>query len=138
MRILIIESRYHAHVADRLVDGATAALDQGPSEFVRVAVPGVRDVEVGTVGVIREIQPFGSREIFSYQTGYSVSITVDTIDDAAATTAVAAAIAGTEIAVVAGGRSFTAVVGNVSDAHPMDGVRGWAIQMLKTKAGLRT
>ena len=103
-----------------------------------VAVPGVRDVEVGTVGVTREIQPFGSREIFSYQTGYSVSITVDTIDDAAATTAVAAALAGTEIAVVAGGRSFTAVVGNVSDAHPMDGVRGWAIQMLKTKAGLRT
>ena len=103
-----------------------------------VAVPGVRDVEVGTVGVTREIQPFGSREIFSYQTGYSVSITVDTIDDAAATTAVAAAIAGTEIAVVAGGRSFTAVVANVSDAHPLDGVRGWAIQMLKTKAGLRT
>ena len=103
-----------------------------------VAVPGVRDVEVGTVGVTREIQPFGSREIFSYQTGYSVSIVIDTIDDAAATTAVAAALAGTEIAVVAGGRSFTAVVANVSDAHPLDDVRGWSIQMLKTQAGLRT
>jgi 6,7-dimethyl-8-ribityllumazine synthase len=44
LRILIIESRYHAHVADRLVDGATAALDQGLSEFVRVAVPGVLEL----------------------------------------------------------------------------------------------
>ena len=44
MRILIIESRSHAHVADRLVDGATAALDQGPSQFVRVAVPGVLEL----------------------------------------------------------------------------------------------
>ena len=29
MRILIVEARYHAHVADRLIDAATTALDQG-------------------------------------------------------------------------------------------------------------
>jgi hypothetical protein len=102
-----------------------------------VAVPGVRDVQVSFSATTREITPFGSRATISYQTAYSVSITVDTIDDAAATTAVAAAIAGTEIAVVAGGHSFTAIVVSVSDSHPLDDVRGYAIQMVKTQAGLR-
>lgn len=44
MRILIIEARYHAHVADRLMDGATAALDQGLAQFTRTAVPGVLEL----------------------------------------------------------------------------------------------
>jgi len=44
MRILIIESRYHAQVADRLADGAAAALDQGLAAFTRVAVPGVLEL----------------------------------------------------------------------------------------------
>ena len=103
-----------------------------------VAVPGVRDISVSYAAVTREFQPFGSRTIVSYQTGYSLSLTVETIDDAAASTAVAAGIAGTEIAVVAGGHSFTAVVTNVSDAMPLEDRRAWAIQMQKTTAGLRT
>jgi 6,7-dimethyl-8-ribityllumazine synthase len=44
MRILIVEARYHALVADRLIDGATAALDQGLAQFSRVSVPGVLEV----------------------------------------------------------------------------------------------
>ncbi len=102
-----------------------------------VAVAGVRDVQVSYAATTREITPFGSRATISYQTAYGVSITIDTIDDAAAATATAAAIAGTEIAVVAGGHSFTAVVVNVSDSHPLDDVRGWSIQMAKTQTGLR-
>ena len=103
-----------------------------------VTVPGVRDVQVSVAGTTREITPFGSRATFSYHTGYGVSITVDTIDDAAATTAIAASLAGTEIAVVAGGHTFTAVVVSVSDAQPLDDVRAYAIQMQKTTAGLRS
>jgi hypothetical protein len=102
------------------------------------SVAGVRDVQVGLSGTLREITPFGSRETFAYHTGYLVSITIDTIDDAAATTAIAAAIAGTEIAVVLAGYSFTAVVANVNDSIPLDDVRGWSIQMTKTQTGLRT
>jgi hypothetical protein len=102
-----------------------------------VAVPGVRDVQVSVSGTTREITPFGSRHTFAYHTGYSVSITIDTIDDAAATTAVAAAIAGTEIAVVTNGYSFSAVVTNVSDSQPLDDARVWSIQMVKTQTGLR-
>jgi hypothetical protein len=103
-----------------------------------VTVPGVRDVQVSVAGTTREITPFGSRHTFSYHTGYSVSISIDTIDDAAATTAIAAAIAGTEIAVVTNGYSFSAVVTNVSDSQPLDDARVWSIQMTKTQAGLRT
>ena len=103
-----------------------------------VTVPGVRDVQVSVAVTTREITPFGSRATFSYPTAYVVSIAIDTIDDAAATTAVAAAIAGTEIAVVTNGYSFTAVVANVSDSMPLDDVRTWSIQLTKTQAGLRT
>ena len=103
-----------------------------------VAVPGVRDVQVSVTGTTREITPFGSRATFSYHTGYGVSISIDTIDDAAAETAIAAAIAGTEIAVVLAGYTFSAVVANVSDSIPLDDVRGWSIQMTKTQTGLRT
>ena len=103
-----------------------------------VPVPGIRDVQVSVVGTTREITPFGSRATISYHTGYAVSIVIDTIDDAAATTAIAAAIAGTEIAVVTDGYSFTAVVANVSDSQPLDDVRVWSIQMTKTQAGLRS
>lgn len=103
-----------------------------------VTVPGVRDVQVSVAVTTREITPFGSRATISYPTAYVVSISIDTIDDAAATTAVAAAIAGTEIAVVTNGYSFTAVVANVSDSMPLDDVRTWSIQLTKTQAGLRT
>jgi hypothetical protein len=106
--------------------------------FDGVNVAGVRDVQVSTVGTTREFTPFGSRATVSYHTGYGVSISIDTIDDAAELTAVAAAIAGTEIAVVAGGYSFTAVVTNVSDSMPLDDVRGYVIQLAKTQAGLRS
>lgn len=102
-----------------------------------VAVPGVRDVTVDYAVTTSEIRPFGSRHAITYPTGYAVTLTVDTIDDAAASTAVAAGIAGTEIAVVAGGHSFTAIVTGVTDAAPIDGVRGFSIQMAKTQAGLR-
>jgi len=44
LRILIVESSYHAAVADQLTDGATAALEKGAVEFVRVSVPGVLEL----------------------------------------------------------------------------------------------
>ena len=44
MRILIVESSYHATPADLLTDGALAALEKGAAEFVRVSVPGVLEL----------------------------------------------------------------------------------------------
>ena len=102
-----------------------------------VTVPGVRDVTVDTLGESIQIRPFASRATITHQTGYSLRMTIDTIDDAAATTAAAAVIAGTEIAVAATGYSFTAVVTSVTDAQPLDDVRGWQIVLEKTQSGLR-
>jgi len=103
-----------------------------------LTVTAARDMLLNVTTVTRDIQPFGSRSTISYQTGYGLTLTVETIDDAAASTAFAAAVAGTEIAVVAGGYSFTAVVTNVSDAMPLEEKRAWSIEMRKTQAGLRT
>src|ERR1700761_6641919 len=42
--ILIVEARYYAHIADYLVDGATAALSAGGASFERVTVPGALEI----------------------------------------------------------------------------------------------
>lgn len=58
MRILIVEARYHSHVADRLMDGATAALDQGMAQFTRTAVPGVLELPGAIALAARGSKPF--------------------------------------------------------------------------------
>lgn len=103
-----------------------------------VIVPGVRDVQISYTAKTKEITPFGSRHAFVYHLGYNVSLTLETIDDAAATTATNAIVSGAEIAVVTYGHSFTAVVVGISDAMPLDDVRAWSIQMEKTQPGLRS
>ncbi|HEX4117860.1 MAG TPA: 6,7-dimethyl-8-ribityllumazine synthase [Rhizomicrobium sp.] len=58
MNILIIESRYHADVADALVDGATAALEKGGARFERVSVPGVLELPGAIAIAVRSPRPF--------------------------------------------------------------------------------
>jgi 6,7-dimethyl-8-ribityllumazine synthase len=42
--ILIVEARFYAHIADALLDGATAALEKGGAHFDRIAVPGALEI----------------------------------------------------------------------------------------------
>src|ERR1700743_3838225 len=42
--ILSVEARYYAHIADYLLDGATAALSAGGASFERVTVPGALEI----------------------------------------------------------------------------------------------
>lgn len=58
MRILIVEARYHSDVADRLMDGATAALDQNMAQFTRTAVPGVLELPGAITLAARGPKPF--------------------------------------------------------------------------------
>jgi 6,7-dimethyl-8-ribityllumazine synthase len=58
MRILIVEARYHAAIADRLMDGATAALDQNMAQFTRTAVPGVLELPAAIAMAARGPKPF--------------------------------------------------------------------------------
>jgi 6,7-dimethyl-8-ribityllumazine synthase len=42
--ILIVESRYFAHVADAMLDGAMAALEAAGAQFERISVPGALEI----------------------------------------------------------------------------------------------
>ena len=43
-RVLIIEARFYDHIADGLLDGATAALDAAGVEHDRIVVPGIYEI----------------------------------------------------------------------------------------------
>ena len=42
--VLIVEARFYSHISDALLDGATAALEQGGAHFDRIAVPGALEI----------------------------------------------------------------------------------------------
>jgi 6,7-dimethyl-8-ribityllumazine synthase len=44
MNILIVESRFYAHISDALMDGAMAALEKGGAAFDRLSVPGALEI----------------------------------------------------------------------------------------------
>jgi 6,7-dimethyl-8-ribityllumazine synthase len=44
LRVLIVEARYYAHIADELLKGATAALDEAGAEYDVVTVPGALEI----------------------------------------------------------------------------------------------
>jgi hypothetical protein len=107
--------------------------------FGGVAVLGVRDVTIDTQASTIELEQFGSRVNYVYQTGYSFTLTVETIDDTVADEAHTAQYSGAISAVTAtglpGGLYF--VVTGVSDAQPLDGVRAFSIELKQTLYGLR-
>lgn len=42
--VLIVESRFYEHIADAMLDGATAALEKGGAHFERLSVPGALEI----------------------------------------------------------------------------------------------
>ena len=42
--ILIVEARFYDHIADYLLDGATAALERAGARFERISVPGALEI----------------------------------------------------------------------------------------------
>jgi 6,7-dimethyl-8-ribityllumazine synthase len=43
-RVLIVEGRFHEHIANALLDGATAALEAAGANFERITVPGALEI----------------------------------------------------------------------------------------------
>ncbi len=105
--------------------------------FNGTPVAGVRDVTIYETATTITIRPFGSRASFQYQTGYGITATVETIDDAAASVAIAALESGSSLAVVATGASFQAIVTRVGDAQPLDDLRAFLIELAMTQAAWR-
>jgi 6,7-dimethyl-8-ribityllumazine synthase len=44
LRVLIVEARYYAHIADNLLKGATAALDEAGAAYDVITVPGALEI----------------------------------------------------------------------------------------------
>jgi hypothetical protein len=107
--------------------------------FGGVAVPGVRDVTIDTQASTIEVERYGDRVNYVYQTGYSFTITVETIDDTVADEAHTAQYSGAISLVGATGlpAGLYFVVAGVSDAQPLDGVRAFSIELKQTLFGLR-
>lgn len=68
------------------------------------------------------IKPFGSRDVFTYTTGYSLEVSVESIDDAFYVLAVGWCESGEVVAVSGTGYSFDGVCTNVSMRQPLDDV----------------
>jgi len=107
--------------------------------FGGIPVPGVRDVSVDLQTTSIQVDSFGGRPGASYSTGYSYSLTVDTIDEDAAITAAGFAVSGETVAVSATGlpSGLVFIVTGVSDGQPLDGVRAFSISLALSIGGLR-
>ena len=46
LRMLVVESRFYNHIADSLLQGATAALNEAGADFDRVEVPGALEIPI--------------------------------------------------------------------------------------------
>jgi 6,7-dimethyl-8-ribityllumazine synthase len=44
LRMLVVEARYYNHIADALLQGATAALNEAGAQFDRIEVPGALEI----------------------------------------------------------------------------------------------
>ena len=49
LRMLVVEARYYNHIADALLQGATAALNEADVQFDRVEVPGALEIPAAIV-----------------------------------------------------------------------------------------
>jgi len=53
LNILIVEARFYSHIANALLDGATAALDAAGANFERISVPGALEIPPAIAMVAR-------------------------------------------------------------------------------------
>lgn len=92
-------------------------------------VAGVRDVTISETATELTFQPYGSRQSYTYTTGYAVELSFETIDNSWFTTGGTLLESGEQTPVVikapGGGTSwsFNAVVTSMTDGQPLDGVR---------------
>jgi 6,7-dimethyl-8-ribityllumazine synthase len=59
--VLIVEARFYPHIADSLLAGATAALEQAGARFDRIAVPGALEIPTA-IGIAAKSAGLGSKD----------------------------------------------------------------------------
>ena len=94
-----------------------------------ITVTGTRDVTINETATELSFQPFGSRSIFSYTTGYSIDISFECIDSGWFVDGLVLLESGehTPVQIIDSGLnsvwSFNAVVTSIAETQPLDGVR---------------
>ncbi len=97
-------------------------------------VPGVRSVTIDVGSTEFDFTPYGSRQTVTVNTGYTVSMAIETINDSFFNTAASLMETGTACNVVATGATFRAVVSAISVNQPLDDVQSFTITLKKTYA----
>jgi 6,7-dimethyl-8-ribityllumazine synthase len=63
--ILIVEARFYTHISDGLLDGATAALEAGGTNFERITVPGALEIPA-SIAFAASASEHGGKEFDGY------------------------------------------------------------------------
>lgn len=98
-----------------------------------------RNVSFTATAKTIDVEQFGSRASAVYSTGWDATVSVEFLDSGECSAVRAALISGALMSVSggAGGWSFDAVVTNVSETDPIDGVATFTVEAKLTLAGLR-
>jgi hypothetical protein len=112
--------------------GKDATLTVGDS------IASVRNVQFRASSRTIEVEEYGQRESHVYSTGWSASVSFEINDDADMDLELL--LDGTLVNVSGGeaGWSFDAIVTEISESNPLDGVTTWQVECALTRSGLRT
>lgn len=100
-------------------------------------VAGVRSVTASDSTEEITVKPFGSREIFTYTTGYSVEAQIESIDFDFVTAMVDYCESGETVFVDGTGFQFWGVVTNVTNSQPLDDVCSFTVTLKVTNQDYR-
>jgi hypothetical protein len=102
------------------------------------SVSGVRNVTLSESARTIDINPYGSREVSVYQTGYECSVSIEINDSESVSGLFQNMHTGTPVQVSggSGGFSFLAVITGISETDPIDGVATFTVEAKMTDRSL--
>jgi hypothetical protein len=99
---------------------------------------GVRSVTLSETARTIDINPYGSREVSVYQTGYDCSVSIELNDSDGVLSLFQNMHQGTPVQVSGGsaGFAFLAVITGISESDPVDGVATFTVEAKMTDRSL--
>jgi hypothetical protein len=100
-------------------------------------IASVRNVQFRASSRTIEIEEYGTREAAVYSTGWNATVSFEINDDADMDLDLL--LDGTLVAVSGGeaGWSFNAIVTDITEVNPLDGVTTWQVECALTRSGIR-
>ena len=118
------------------------AITLGKDCFVSLGggtVLSARNVTLSESARTIDVNPYGSREVVAYSTGYECSVSIEFNDEIDVRGAFAYMHSGESFTVLggAGGFSFRAILTGISESDPIDGVAVFSVEAKMTHRSLR-